>query len=127
MGTINMLKKIMTSFGPSTASRSGLRASLDIADAILSLSERQLIRIRRGRGWSLHCWDGTIWLTQDDDRRDIVLQPGQSFTIEREGVILAFAVTDSQLLARPPERRNCQTRKIAQPQAPVMGALSPAR
>ena len=46
----------------------------------------------------IECLGGTLWITQDGDRRDIVLQAGDSFTFDRPGDALISALDDSRFL-----------------------------
>jgi hypothetical protein len=41
--------------------------------------------IEDGAGHNIKCLAGTLWLTQENDPRDIILSPGQSFTLDRPG------------------------------------------
>jgi len=40
--------------------------------------------------------------TQDRDLRDVVLSPGQSFVLDRNGLALAFAFKDATILVGQP-------------------------
>lgn len=59
--------------------------------------------IADGRGLVLLCLDGHLWLTQEGDTRDIVLDPGQTARIERDGLTIVQALSHArlQLLAGP--------------------------
>jgi hypothetical protein len=50
-----------------------------------------------GRGASVQCLLGALWLTQDGDPRDIVLTTGDRFTLDRDGIAVIFATADSTL------------------------------
>jgi hypothetical protein len=51
---------------------------------IVALTERQLVGLGVRRGQTLDCLEGSIWLTFDYDRRDIVVEAGQSFVIDSD-------------------------------------------
>jgi hypothetical protein len=57
----------------------------------LCLKPNQLVKVRGGRGHSIVCHSGSVWVTQDGDPRDIVLRAGDSFTLDREGPALVQA------------------------------------
>jgi hypothetical protein len=44
-------------------------------------------------GLQVNCGEGSLWLTLDNDPRDIILEPGDSFftTEHRRGLVYAFA------------------------------------
>ncbi|HEY2187860.1 MAG TPA: DUF2917 domain-containing protein [Caldimonas sp.] len=41
---------------------------------------------------------GALWITQDGDLRDVVLQPGDGFDFDRNGDVLLSAFDDSRYL-----------------------------
>jgi hypothetical protein len=58
----------------------------------LCLQPNQLVKVRGGIGHSVVCHRGSVWLTQQDDPRDIVLAAGEAFTLDRGGVALLQAL-----------------------------------
>ena len=52
----------------------------------------------------LACGAGELWVTQDGDLRDIVLQPGERFTPDRGRRVLVSALEDSVLEVARKER-----------------------
>lgn len=66
------------------------------------------ITLRKGQ---LHTWngnhighviearEGTLWLTQDGDSRDIILRPGQSFRLTRPGRTIAQSLSAAARVA----------------------------
>lgn len=61
----------------------------------LQLARHGHVEVIDGRGASVRCLLGSLWLTQDGDPRDIVLTPGDSFTLDRDGMAIIFATADS--------------------------------
>ena len=57
----------------------------------LSLARRDLIGIRGARGALVFVELGTAWLTQDNDVRDVVLEAGEWFRLDRDGTALVQA------------------------------------
>jgi len=53
--------------------------------ASMRLSARSVHPVEDGAGHKIECLAGTLWLTQENDPRDIILSPGQSFTLDRPG------------------------------------------
>ena len=79
----------------------------DLNPAVIPLKKSALLRIHRDDGRRIECLGGALWVTQDHDRRDIVLEPGQGFTLDRATDALVGAFADAQLLlleATPAER-----------------------
>jgi len=54
-------------------------------------------RLQRARGQRVECVSGTLWITQDGDRRDVILAPGDAFDFDREGALVS-ALADSRYL-----------------------------
>jgi hypothetical protein len=63
----------------------------------IGMARGSLARIEDGRGLALEIWDGELWITQHGDRRDYFVKPGQRFTINREGRVLAYALRPSHV------------------------------
>lgn len=56
------------------------------------LPARSLYRVPRAGAVRIRCLAGSLWLTLDDDLRDIILQPGDCFTAgeARRGLLYAL-------------------------------------
>ena len=66
------------------------------------LPQGRMLRIQRARGWTLHCVEGIILLTQQGDSRDYVLRAGGSVALDTGGRVLLDAHGDARLrLASP--------------------------
>ncbi len=65
---------------------------LDPAGRELQLDKRQHVTLRVAVGWGVQALSGAVWITQDWDIRDIVLEAGQSFAIDRPGTVLVSAL-----------------------------------
>jgi hypothetical protein len=70
----------------------------DLTLPAISLRHGDTHRIEAGRGLRVQCLTGTLWLTQDHDLRDIVLEPGDGATIERDGLSVVTALRDAQFV-----------------------------
>jgi hypothetical protein len=57
----------------------------------INIGRGDLVRVRNGSGASITIDRGTAWLTQDGDRRDVVLEAGGSFRLDRAGVAVVSA------------------------------------
>lgn len=70
----------------------------DLKLPAIALRHGQTHRIDAGRGLRVLCLTGTLWLTQDHDLRDIVLEAGDGATIERDGLSILTALDDAQFV-----------------------------
>ncbi len=57
----------------------------------IQIGLRELLVIDDARGQLLTCESGELWITQDGDRRDIILPAGQSWRIDRAGPLVMSA------------------------------------
>jgi Protein of unknown function (DUF2917) len=55
------------------------------------LARNQSFAISNGKGYRVVCHSGSVWITQDNDPRDVILARGESFTLDREGHALVQA------------------------------------
>jgi len=64
-------------------------------NAPIALDRGALHRIRDGAGLTVLCLKGSLWLTQQDDHRDVVLGAGEAFTLDRPGLAVLFALSSA--------------------------------
>jgi hypothetical protein len=81
---------------------------LNVNNAGIFLAEAQTLRVNDGFLVSVDCVDGCLWITQDNDPRDIILAGGESFILDRSGVALLFAFRPSTIAVREPS--SCMSR-----------------
>ncbi|MCE9641403.1 MAG: DUF2917 domain-containing protein [Betaproteobacteria bacterium] len=62
------------------------------------------LALRDAGGSTVICESGSIWLTMEGDSRDIVLEPGDSFTVARAGLTLLAAQQPSVVQVRAPKQ-----------------------
>jgi hypothetical protein len=58
---------------------------------VLSLAPREAITLPDIRGATLRVTKGTLWLTQEHDRGDVVLRQGDDFVVESDGATVVEA------------------------------------
>lgn len=63
------------------------------------------LTVRDGQGACITARRGTVWITQDHDRRDVVLTAGESFRLDREATAIVQAMDTAELLILPPAAR----------------------
>lgn len=78
-----------------------MNTDLHLASTVLARGRVQ--RVIDGKGTLVQCLGGTLWLTQENDPRDIVLEAGDEALIERDGLSLLSALSDARfvLSSRP--------------------------
>jgi len=66
---------------------------------IVDLAPRESVVIADVRGAVLRVNRGTLWITQEGDTRDVVLRPGDTWVVERQGHTIIEAQTAATLCA----------------------------
>jgi hypothetical protein len=74
----------------------------DTNQATVQLEHAQSLRVCGALNTRIDCEDGCLWITQDNDIRDIVLQRGESFTLDRAGVAILHACSRSRFAMHEP-------------------------
>ena len=74
----------------------------DLHPAAISLRKGAIHRLDDGRGQRIESLGGSLWITIDNDRRDILVNPGEGFTIDRDGATLISALDDSRFVVLAP-------------------------
>jgi Protein of unknown function (DUF2917) len=69
-----------------------------LKQAITKLAKGDLLRFEDARGRSIVLVQGMVWITQEDDPRDVFLSDGESFAFNRPGVALVQAISDTSLI-----------------------------
>lgn len=64
---------------------------LDPAGQILALHASHAAHVNNAQGWTVRALDGSVWITQDGDIRDVVIGAGQSFVLDRHTPALLSA------------------------------------
>ncbi|HEV7576097.1 MAG TPA: DUF2917 domain-containing protein [Caldimonas sp.] len=70
----------------------------DLINGSRILGKGHVRHVRGDSGRRVECLSGSIWLTQDGDHRDIVLEAGEAFDFDRRGDALLSAFADSRYL-----------------------------
>ena len=55
----------------------------------IPLTDRSVARMHAMQGWCVTAANGALWITQDGDPRDIVLQAGESFAFDRPKALVS--------------------------------------
>jgi hypothetical protein len=68
-------------------------------DSAVRLNTGELLDIQDGEGFTVECLEGAVWITQSNDPRDIVLNAGQSFVLDKGGLALVCAAAGPATVA----------------------------
>jgi hypothetical protein len=71
--------------------RANLAGCVNSSELVVQLKHHGLFDINDGQGFTVTCIDGTVWITQANDPRDIVINAGQSFLLDKQGLALVAA------------------------------------
>ena len=63
---------------------------INTPNARLALAARRGLRLKDARGAKLRAVQGTLWVTIDNDLRDIVLDPGESFVVDSNSPLVVM-------------------------------------
>ena len=70
----------------------------DLLNGARRLTKNDIRHLHAEPGRRVEVVSGAIWITQDGDLRDIVLESGQAFDFDRAGDALLSAFADSRYL-----------------------------
>ena len=71
----------------------------DLNLASIPLGRSAVHHVRHGFGQRIEALSGCVWITIDNDARDIVLEAGEGFRIDRHGEVLITALNDDARVA----------------------------
>jgi len=60
-------------------------------EKVWNLSPSELVQLDGARGTKLRVTRGVLWITLENDLRDVVLSAGDTFTVDRDGLTLVEA------------------------------------
>jgi len=86
----------------------------ELRHPLTELTAGSMLRLRDAQGLAVVVFEGQVWITLQDDRRDIVLAAGESFSVDRPGLTLVQACRDSRLIVAETDPRTA-----AQPAVPT--------
>ncbi len=73
-----------------------------VVQGSIGLTRGSMLRIDDGRGVLVYIWEGEVWVTQDRDRQDRMLQGGDWFRLDRNGTAIVHAFRRSVLTLTAP-------------------------
>ena len=70
----------------------------DLLRGVRALGKGKIRQVPHGLGHRIECVSGALWITQDGDIRDIVLETGEAFAFDRPGAAWISALDESRFL-----------------------------
>jgi hypothetical protein len=70
---------------------------LELASGALRLARGQTLKILDAVGSTICAREGTVWITEENSRKDVVLEPGFCFRVGRPGVTIVQAFADASV------------------------------
>lgn len=68
----------------------------------LNLARGESLRVEDGKGILLYAWEGELWITQERDRKDHYVKPGEWFRLDRDGAALVYAMRRASITVTAP-------------------------
>ena len=81
------------------------------------------LTVSDGKGTCITARRGAIWITQDNDLRDVVLSSGESFLLDGSALAIVQAFDNAEIVVSPPP----SSRRAAPSPAPVQRLLQAVR
>jgi len=73
-----------------------------IVQGSLGLTRGSLLRIEDGQHILVYVWEGEVWLTEEGERVDRIVGPGEWYRLERNGATVAYALERSTVTLTAP-------------------------
>ena len=70
---------------------------IELKSGDVRLTDGQTLRVVDAAGSTLCCSEGTVWVTEENQQRDVVLKAGGCVTLERAGLTLISALSPASL------------------------------
>ena len=66
---------------------------IELNAGAVTLSPNQTLRVVDGAGRTVCAVDGAVWITEENDPHDVVLEPGACYRLKKAGVALFNALS----------------------------------
>jgi hypothetical protein len=71
--------------------------NLKLESPVLTLGAGQLLALDDARGTRIQPREGSVWITEEGETQDFIVEAGQAFVVKRRGRTLVQAVVDSRI------------------------------
>jgi len=79
-----------------------IRGTPHLVHLSAALPETRLLRLPHARGHRIASLSGDVWITEEDRTEDVILQPGESVTLQGPGTALVMAFGSADIEVVPP-------------------------
>jgi len=76
--------------------------NISLSHTALRLAAHETFSVIDGRGARIACRQGRIWITQDQDTRDVLLEAGENFILDRDGAAIVEALVPADVAVDAP-------------------------
>jgi len=83
--------------------------NIDLDDAIVRLNPENNLKLHGARGACIHVHWGDLWITQEGDLKDHIVNTGESFAVSRSGVTYITAMSEAGVSVM----EKCQESEVA--------------
>ena len=70
---------------------------IELDSGALRLSRGQTLKLQDGVGSTICANEGTVWITEENSRHDVVLEPGHCFRVAMPGLTIVQAFADASV------------------------------
>ena len=70
---------------------------IELSNGSLHLERGQTLKVRNGIGSVICCRTGTLWVTEENRPRDVLLNPGGCHRLSQRGMALVQALGDADV------------------------------
>jgi hypothetical protein len=70
---------------------------LEIDTGALRLARGQTLKLTDSVGSTICAREGTVWITEENSRKDVVLEPGSCYRLGKPGLTIVQAFADAQV------------------------------
>lgn len=70
---------------------------IELDAGALRLARGQTLKLRDGVGSTICAREGTVWITEENSRKDVVLEPGHCYRLGKPGLAIVQAFADASL------------------------------
>lgn len=97
---------------------------LNPAGDVLSLRASQHLHLPRAGGWTVRAIAGAVWIAQDGDIRDVVLEAGDCIVLDRDAPALFSPLGEARISLSRDAGRCTQQREAAALPVPARAAFA---
>lgn len=71
--------------------------NIELSSGALRLARGQTLKVLDGAGSTICAREGTVWITEENSRKDVVLEPGHCFRLQQPGLAVVQVFADASL------------------------------